>query len=337
MSNSKKGSLPMTPGTVLSKSQSPTLEQKELMMKKKLQTKKYEERYWLYYLSSKGENTASSVAEDGSSNEVLAVTFKKASKRKRVVSSSPSAEEPQDLELVNLDEEEVSAQGQLQMKKKRRISTPSTSGNVNPENSLQNNPQDSPQQLDEDQLKIRRTLSFLNLNRSKQQLKKKKFITPSLFKFKRSSQPLVRSPIKQNLKFRQSAFLVYGGEEELKVVGYTDASFQIDRDDSKSQAGYLFCLNGGAFSWKSFKEDTTVDSTIEAKYIAAAEAAKEAVWIKKFITKLGVVPSINDPISLFCDNTGPLRRQRNRDLTRKQNTLYEHAKGEIHTNSMNIC
>ncbi|VFQ88320.1 unnamed protein product, partial [Cuscuta campestris] len=34
MSNSKKGSLPMTPGTVLSKNQSPsTLEQKELMMK----------------------------------------------------------------------------------------------------------------------------------------------------------------------------------------------------------------------------------------------------------------------------------------------------------------
>ncbi|VFR01185.1 unnamed protein product [Cuscuta campestris] len=34
MSNSKKGSLPMTPGTVLSKSQSPsTPEQKELMMK----------------------------------------------------------------------------------------------------------------------------------------------------------------------------------------------------------------------------------------------------------------------------------------------------------------
>ncbi|VFQ80948.1 unnamed protein product [Cuscuta campestris] len=97
--------------------------------------------------------------------------------------------------------------------------------------------------------------------------------------------------------------LVYGGEEELKVVGYTDASFQTDRDDSKSQAGYLFCLNGGAFSWKSFKEDTTADSTTEAEYIAAAEAAKEAVWIKKFITELGVVPSINDPILLFCNNT----------------------------------
>ncbi|VFQ86015.1 unnamed protein product [Cuscuta campestris] len=35
----------------------------------------------------------------------------------------------------------------------------------------------------------------------------------------------------------KDAFLVYGGKEELSIVGYTDASFQTDRDDFKSQAG----------------------------------------------------------------------------------------------------
>ncbi|VFQ98019.1 unnamed protein product [Cuscuta campestris] len=51
--------------------------------------KKYEERYWLYYLSSKGENRASPVAEEeGSSNEVLDVALKKASKRKQVKKSN---------------------------------------------------------------------------------------------------------------------------------------------------------------------------------------------------------------------------------------------------------
>ncbi|VFQ92432.1 unnamed protein product [Cuscuta campestris] len=54
------------------------------------------------------------------------------------------------------------------------------------------------------------------------------------------------------LRNTKDAFLVYGGEEELKVVGYTDASFQTDRDDSKSQAGYLFCLNGGAFKMPKY-------------------------------------------------------------------------------------
>ena len=48
-------------------------------------------------------------------------------------------------------------------------------------------------------------------------------------------------------------FLVYGGEEELVVTDYTDASFQTDNDDSKSQSGFVFKVNGGAVSWKSSK------------------------------------------------------------------------------------
>ena len=41
---------------------------------------------------------------------------------------------------------------------------------------------------------------------------------------------------------------------------------------------------------------------MEAEYIIASNAAKEAIWIKKFITELGVVPSIVDPILLYYDN-----------------------------------
>ena len=48
-------------------------------------------------------------------------------------------------------------------------------------------------------------------------------------------------------------FLVYGGEEELVVTGYTNASFQTDKDDSKSQSDFVFKVNGGAVSLKSSK------------------------------------------------------------------------------------
>ena len=58
----------------------------------------------------------------------------------------------------------------------------------------------------------------------------------------------------------------------------------------------MFTLNGGADSWKSSKQETTVDSTSESKCITASEVAKEMVWIKKFIAQLGVVPSIVHPI-----------------------------------------
>jgi hypothetical protein len=45
--------------------------------------------------------------------------------------------------------------------------------------------------------------------------------------------------IKNILKYlrrTKKAFLVFGGEEELNVKGYNDASFQTDADDSKSQS-----------------------------------------------------------------------------------------------------
>ena len=49
-------------------------------------------------------------------------------------------------------------------------------------------------------------------------------------------------------------FLVYGGDEEIVVKGYVDASFDTDLDDSKSQTGYVYILNGGAVSWCSCKQ-----------------------------------------------------------------------------------
>ncbi|KAK8708616.1 hypothetical protein V6N13_059654 [Hibiscus sabdariffa] len=131
----------------------------------------------------------------------------------------------------------------------------------------------------------------------------------------------VKKNILKHLRRTKDVFIVYGGEEQLSIKGYTDASFQTDKDDSRSQSGFVFCLNGGAVSWKSSKKDTVADSTTEAEYIAASEAAKEAVWIKKFVTQLGVVPSISDAMELYCDNNGaiaqakePISHQRSKHI-----------------------
>ena len=51
------------------------------------------------------------------------------------------------------------------------------------------------------------------------------------------------------LKRTKDMFLVYGGDQELVVKGYVDASFDTNPDDSKSQTGYIFIVNGGAVSW----------------------------------------------------------------------------------------
>ena len=63
------------------------------------------------------------------------------------------------------------------------------------------------------------------------------------------------------LRRTKDMFLVYGGEAELSVKGYTDASYLTDSDDSRSQSGYVFVMNGGAVSWKISKQDSMAAST----------------------------------------------------------------------------
>ncbi|XP_074342978.1 uncharacterized protein LOC141680740 [Apium graveolens] len=74
------------------------------------------------------------------------------------------------------------------------------------------------------------------------------------------------------VKMTKDLFLLYGGDEKLVVLGYTDGSFQIDRDDLISQLRFMFFLNGGV----------------------------------KFITGLSVVPSITYLVDLYCDNNGAI-------------------------------
>nr|GEW94853.1 RNA-directed DNA polymerase, eukaryota, reverse transcriptase zinc-binding domain protein [Tanacetum cinerariifolium] len=47
-------------------------------------------------------------------------------------------------------------------------------------------------------------------------------------------------------------------------------------------------------------------SATEAEYIVAPEATMEAVWIRKFISGLGIVPTIKELIKMFCDNSAAL-------------------------------
>jgi hypothetical protein len=101
--------------------------------------------------------------------------------------------------------------------------------------------------------------------------------------------------------------LVYGGcDEDLGIKGYIDASFNTDLEDSKSETGYVFMVNGVAVSWRSCKQSLVAQSTMESEYMVVAEAANEGVWLRKFAIELGVFPSMCDPVNIFCDNTAAI-------------------------------
>ena len=68
-------------------------------------------------------------------------------------------------------------------------------------------------------------------------------------------------------------------------------------------------------SWKNSKQEIVAYSTREAEYIAATEATKKAVWIRKFVSKLGVVPSCSSSIDLYFDNNGAIAQAKEPSVT----------------------
>nr|GEU87808.1 zinc finger, CCHC-type [Tanacetum cinerariifolium] len=62
------------------------------------------------------------------------------------------------------------------------------------------------------------------------------------------------------------------------------------------------------------------------EYIAAFDASKEAVWICKFISGLGIVPIIEEPISMYCDNTGAIAIAKDDGVTKGA----RHFRAKVH-------
>ncbi|GJS03261.1 hypothetical protein Tco_0319769 [Tanacetum coccineum] len=107
------------------------------------------------------------------------------------------------------------------------------------------------------------------------------------------------------LRNNKDTVIVYGAnpEAELKVTCYTNAGFQTDKDDTKSQSGYVFVLNGGAVDWNSAKQSTIAMSSIEVEYIVVTKASREVVWMRKFIDEIGNIMSTNKRhMEMLCGN-----------------------------------
>ena len=97
--------------------------------------------------------------------------------------------------------------------------------------------------------------------------------------------------------------LTYKRSDQLEVIGYSDADFAGCVDSRKSTSGFVFLLADWAISWKSVKQSITASSTMEAEFVACFEATSHALWLRNFISGLGVVDSIARPLRIYCDNT----------------------------------
>ena len=103
--------------------------------------------------------------------------------------------------------------------------------------------------------------------------------------------------------------LVYSSAEPIPM-SYIDSDFMSYKDSRKSTSGYMFTLGSGAISWRSVKQSCITESTTEAEYVAASEAIKEVVWLRKFLQDLEVVSTVTAPLKLFYNNSGAVAQSK---------------------------
>eukprot|EP00253_Pinus_taeda_P007878 PITA_07878 len=75
---------------------------------------------------------------------------------------------------------------------------------------------------------------------------------------------------------------------DFSLIGYSESDFDGDKGTRESTSRYAMSLGSRAVSWRSCKQSVPADSTTEAKYMAAAEATKEIVWLRKILEDLQV-------------------------------------------------
>jgi hypothetical protein len=99
--------------------------------------------------------------------------------------------------------------------------------------------------------------------------------------------------------------LFYGRNQNISLIGYTDAGYLSDPHNARSQTGFVYLQCGTAISWKSSKQPLVATSTNHSEIIALYEASRECVWLRRMINHILQscgIGSIESPTIIYEDN-----------------------------------
>jgi hypothetical protein len=90
------------------------------------------------------------------------------------------------------------------------------------------------------------------------------------------------------------------------IHGFSDSDYG---NQARSVMGYAFILASGAITWSSNHMPNITLSSSESEYIGLTNAAKEAMWLRTFLSKLHLQPTA--PMVIYGDNQVVLSITRN--------------------------
>lgn len=103
--------------------------------------------------------------------------------------------------------------------------------------------------------------------------------------------------------------ILFQPKYKLTLCGYSDADFAGDIDTRRSTSGYVFMLGESVISWCSERQKTVALSTTESEYVAAANAAKELVWLRQLLSEL--LPNMLEAPKFYLDNQSAIQLIKN--------------------------
>ncbi|KAG7585873.1 Reverse transcriptase RNA-dependent DNA polymerase [Arabidopsis thaliana x Arabidopsis arenosa] len=118
--------------------------------------------------------------------------------------------------------------------------------------------------------------------------------------------------LKQILRYlrgTQSYGLSFTRGTEQGLVGYSESSHNVDEDDGKSTTGHIFYLGDCPITWCTKKQDTIALSSCEAEFMAATEAAKQAIWLQDLLGE--VTGNSIERVMLRIDNKSAIALAKN--------------------------
>ena len=126
-------------------------------------------------------------------------------------------------------------------------------------------------------------------------------------------------------------------KEPINLIGYSDSDYAGCLETRRSTSGYVFIMAGASVTWASRRQELVTLSTTESEYVAAATAAREALWLKKLLKDLGY--QCESGIVLHVDNQSAIcltKDSRNHRRTKHIDTRYHFLKERCESGDISV-